>query len=83
MLSYIWGVANNDSNSIEKAKSFLEADDNQGGGISFLTEDVDYFSNFALKTQVTKYFYFGQLSQSLGLNYLEPSYAGTENSTMY
>ncbi|MDJ0686955.1 MAG: hypothetical protein QNJ41_00440 [Xenococcaceae cyanobacterium MO_188.B32] len=77
MLSYIWGVANNNSNSIEQAKNFLQAGDVGGDSLSFLTQGVDYFPSFTLKTQVTKYFYFGQLSQSLGLDYLDSSYTDT------
>ena len=83
MLSYIWGVANNNSNSVNQAKDFLQAPDVGGDRISFLTEDVDYFASFTLRTQLPKYFYFGQFSQSLGLDYLDPSYAGTDTSTMY
>ncbi len=77
MLSYIWGVANNNSNSIEQAKNFLQADDIGDNSLSFLTQGVDYFPSFTLKTQVTKYFYFGQFSQSLGLDYLDSSYTDT------
>ncbi|MGK7944854.1 MAG: hypothetical protein AB4058_10340, partial [Microcystaceae cyanobacterium] len=62
MFSYIWGVANDNPNSIKEAKSFLQAPDFGGDNIAHLTENVDYFPSFTLKGQLPKYFYFGKFS---------------------
>lgn len=90
ILNYIWGVANNNATSINAAKAFLQANDDQGGGMSPMTANVDWFASFTIKTQINKYFYFGKFSQQtetspgsgVYINYLDPAYAGQVGSTM-
>ncbi len=79
MLGYIWGIANSNSNSMDKARNHLQGNanyDTGGVGNADFTEMVDYFPSFTIKTQVNKYFYFGQFSQDNGLDYLDRDYAG-------